>query len=195
MTRNLYDPESCSWYRLKLDISDAVIPGVIESLESNQDMHIWQLEPQQILKPDWSAALPHTATSVLLFKRSADRADSAAHIDSAHRDIWTHLPASINWCLGPDLKSMQWWRPRSQHTSMTMTAPSGLPGDHLVWSLSDLDLIDQCIIGNTPTLVRIDQPHSIAQGQGQRICVSVRMAAWAVEWPKIIGRFADLIQL
>lgn len=197
MQRNPYDPSTCSWYRLNLSITDAVLPGVIESLEFSTDIQVWEFLPRDILTPAWLDNLPWTVLQVLVFCRTGDKIDSVAHLDNPHADPqaedWSYLPAAINWCVGEDHKPMQWWSSNGG-SGLTLELDTVDQGSYVVWPVSELTLLDHCVIGSCPTLVRIDQPHSIGSGPGTRISVSVRLAPWTVEWPKIVARFGDLIQ-
>jgi hypothetical protein len=198
MTRNLYEPHTCSWYRLNLDVTDALIPGVIEDLNiSNPNIskisysQVWDFEPQHILTESWLADLPWV-TRVLVFGRSSDQIDTVAHLDhpksNPSAEDWDYLPAAINWCVGPDHRAMQWWSVNGQQ-GQTMDLPSVDQGQYVQWPLTQLQLIDQCVIGDRATLVRIDQPHSIAAGSDTRISISLRLAPRSVEWRQIVKDF------
>ena len=196
MTRNLYDPNSCSWYRLNLDVKDALRTDVVESLKFSGDIQVWEFLPQDILDPAWLNNLPWTVTQVLVFCRTGDKIDSVAHLDNPHADPhaedWSYLPAAINWCVGEDYRHMQWWSSNGR-PGLTLELDTVDSGSYVVWPLAELELVDQCVIGPAATLVRIDQPHSIGPGPGSRISVSLRLAPWTVSWSKIVTDFAPWI--
>jgi len=199
MNRNLYDPTSCSWYRLNIDITQAIIPGFfIQSSGLSGGFQVWEFLPQEILNDTWLAELPWTVTRVLVFARTSDQIDTMAHIDNQcanpRVDDWSYLPASINWCIGENYTHMQWWSAANtlDHTPELHTMDQG---SYVVWPLTELELIDQCRIGGCPTLIRTDQPHSIAAGAGTRISISLRLAPWSVEWPRIVSAFAPWIRV
>lgn len=203
MTRNLYDPNSCSWYRLSLDVSNALIPGIVEGLAFSGDIKVWEFLPEEILTAEWLAQCQLPVTEVLVFQRDSTKVDTAAHIDHAqNRELtledWSYLPAAINWCVGPDHKPMQWWSAEgrlgeTEEFRKSLESDTVDSGGYVVWPLANLELIDQCLIGNAATLVRIDQPHSIAQGPGSRTSVTVRLRPWCLEWHRIVRDLAPWI--
>jgi len=198
MSRTLhYDFTSCSWYRLSLDVSHALIPGVIEGLSFSGDVKVWEFLPRDILRLSWLADLPWTVTQVLVFGRTSDKIDTVAHLDhprsNPSAEDWDYLPAAINWCVGEDYKPMQWWSAGGL-PGETMELTTVDQGSYVQWPLTELELIDQCVIGDRPTLVRIDQPHSIAPGPGTRTSVSLRLAPWSAEWSQIVKDFGPWIR-
>jgi hypothetical protein len=198
MARNSYNTTSCSWYRLDLDVRHALIPGVVDDLDISSIVPVWEFLPRDILRESWLAGLPWPVTRVLVFGRTTDKIDTVAHMDNPRSnpsaEDWSYLPAAINWCVGPDYQPMQWWSAANTpgHTLELETVDQG---SYVVWPLTELELIDQCVIGSTATLVRIDQPHSIAAGAGTRISISLRLAPWSVRWPRIVQDFIPWIKV
>lgn len=210
MTRNFYDPSSCSWYRLNLDVTHALLPEFADFCrDPGTELHL--IKPEKALTEQWrqwaSERYGIEFFNVLLFSRDNSETDLTAHIDIPSLNI----VCSINWCLGPDLRPMQWWdippvinrhyvdpgsywKPtaegvmtRTQHMTRPMTKI-----EHQQFYCSELILRDQCTIGNQPTLVRVDQPHSIALGvPDRRICISLRFQPLSRPWEDTVKIFAQ----
>jgi hypothetical protein len=209
MARNFYDPSSCSWYRLDLDITAALRPEFIEFC-SQQPPDLYLFEPHQAFTQQWQTAVSLgydiEFVNVLVFSRDDHELEATAHIDSL--DI--PLISAINWCIGPDHRPMQWWRVPSvinrpfvdtgynwATTDQGILTRNRVDTDqhtdklsHQQWYCSELELQDQCLIGNRPTLVRVDQPHGIAPGPSGRVCVSARFHPLNRSWTETVTHFA-----
>jgi hypothetical protein len=212
MTRNLYDPESCSWYRINLDVTAALRPEFIEFCSQQPpDLHLFQ--PSNAFTDQWQADVSQRCDieffNVLVFSRDSSESEATAHIDSL--DI--PLISAINWCIGPDHRPMQWWRVppvikrpfvdtgynwrTSDQGALTRNRVDPVESTenltHQQWYCSELELRDQCLIGNQPTLVRVDQPHSIALGPSDRVCVSARFRPLNRSWVDTVAHFVPCI--
>ena len=214
MTRNLYLPDSCSWYRLNLDVSNSLQPEFLDWVATaSHDIHMYIFEPQQIFQDYWLMQVRSSHglefENVMLFVGQQPWDDPIAHVDGPT----VPLCSAINWCLGEDHQPMQWYRlPKviTRHyedpgyywskdsegvwarTRQLQTANDAV--DHQQWYCSELTRIDHCLIGSTPTLVRVDQPHNIAAGRSNRTAISARFRPLNRSWSDTVLHLRDFIQ-
>lgn len=211
MQRNFYDPNSCSWYRFNLDVSDALLPEFLEFVKTaSRDIHMYFFLPGQIFHDSWITRVQHShgldIDNVMVFVGQRNNPDPIAHVDGPS----IPLRSAINWCLGEDHQPMQWFslpeiitRPyndtgyywnvdRLGNRTRTQTIEDSLDEiDHKTWYCSELTQIDQCLIGSQPTLVRVDQPHNVAQGHSDRVSISIRCRPLTRPWRDTV---ADLFR-
>lgn len=209
MTRNLYDPESCSWYRLNWSIDRALQPMFYE-FWSQQPPNLYVLEPQRVFTDQWLDYLYSQWAveffNVLVWTRAAEQGELTAHVDKIYsEDSTVPIISAVNWCLGPDLRPMQWWRvppvidrpyqdsgyslettDQGVLTRSTCVMENQRKITHQQWYCSQLALRDQCIIGSQPTLLRVDQPHSIALGDTARFSISARLLPLNRSWSQTV---------
>ena len=204
MQRNPYDPNSYSWFNLNIDVTAAVRPEVVAGLELQDGMGVWVFKPQDILTPQWLADNTIDILHVYVFQRTVTRSDPEAHVDrygDQSADLldpqhWMNAPAAINWCFGEDDRPQKWYRDAG-HPGVINTFHSslGIAGGYTTWPVSQLTMVDQCLIGNTARLIRIDQPHSISAGTGLRTSISLRLPPWTMNWAEIVKHFSHLISI
>lgn len=202
MQRTPYDPYSYSWFNLNMDITAAVKPEVVAGLELQDGVSIWVFKPQDILTFEWLASNTIDILHVYVFQRNVTREDPEAHVDryvDQPTDLidpqhWINAPAAINWCLGEDDRPQKWYRDAGQSGMIkTFHSSQQLRLGYTTWPVSQLTMVDQCLIGNTARLIRIDQPHSIAAGTGLRTSISLRLPPWTMNWGEIVKHFSPMI--
>jgi hypothetical protein len=203
MQRNPYDPNSCSWYRLNIDVTDAVRSDQLVGIKLWDGLGIRVYKPHEILTAQWLDRNSYLdILHVHVFQRTATRSDPEAHVDIYEVQQgdqldplqWVNMPAAINWCFGEDNRPQRWYNTtRSPGVINSFDSSLDIGGGYTTWPVSQLTARDQVLIGNTPKLIRIDQPHSILEGQGLRTSISLRMPPWTMSWAKIVQHFSHLI--
>lgn len=216
MARNLYLPDSCSWYRLDLDVKDAVRPEFLEWARQDSQTpgnSTYMLGPEKVFRESWQAMaeqrLQLTFHTILVFVGQQHSDDPVAHIDGPEYPLHT----AINWCITPDTQKMLWYNLPETVTRPVYSQPlkwyNGGLGNHAVpaeeiesgdsvdlyqWHTSELEQIDQCLIGRRATLVRISKPHMITSGDSQRISISARFEPLSRSWSDTVLYLRDFIQ-
>ena len=216
MARNFYDPESCLWYRLNIDIDNSLRPEFLQwaDYDSQTPGHrLYMLEPQKVFQDLWQQfteqQLHLTFHTILVFICQEYKDDPVAHIDGPEYPLHT----AINWCVTPDTQEMLWynfpetvtrpfqatpltWYNDGQgnfHADVASTEDRNEAVDLSQWYSSELEQIDHCLIGNSPTLVRISKPHMIATGQSQRISISARFNPLSRSWQDTVNHLNNFI--
>ena len=160
------------WHKLNINIDTALRPEILDLIQNENypdAKHYHFCNVDDFLNGDWHQRLwDNTGVSFnagLLFFRNNYVADNFAHQDYG-------VCASINWCIGSDNRPMQWWNTDTPG----YRTPDKTSGYYYKYLLDDIGPpIDQHIIGNHPTLIRIDVPHLISRGPGSRVCISLRI--------------------
>lgn len=174
------------YYRLNLSTEGALMPMALAwalkksagNMIYDDQVNLPLFAAKDILTPSWIdqfyQATGLFATSVIIFQRQQDR-DTYAHCDD--------VTAAINWCLTKDSREMLWYDPLIPEN---WEGPKG-------WNFNELMIRDICRIGDQPTLIRTDLPHSITPGTDHRVSVSVRFQDPSVSWQRTAELFSPLI--
>ena len=180
-----------SWYRLNIDVSDAVAkdfklgyppePGI-----SHTGQGIYLLRPNsktsnRILSQEWKSNLlsttkAHPAAAVIVFVTPLDAVYDYAHVDLDTEGTQAH-PYGLNWVdFYDDDRDMVWYqKPEEQALHQEK---SHLGNAYQLTKPTDETVVDRCRIGKQLTLVRTDIPHRIdspvSQASPFRVAISIR---------------------
>lgn len=190
------------WYKLNIDISDAVLSSYnIENFLTGADYvaktkhGIWEVTNDrlsQMFSNDWlsymtSIGLP--VNNALIFYREALFTHPNPHVDLMYGQ--EQYPAlAINWVLGNDDSEMVWYTIKKNVILERKIIPTGQGHKYDTYDINDLNELDSHRIGNIPTIVRVDIPHNIVVGKNPRWAISVRVNAKGyniAEWDKFIN--------
>ena len=95
----------------------------------------------------------------------------------------------LNWTIDPDDAHMVWYNMPDQDPTYTKRSETDRNKE---WPLEDLVENNRCIIGQQPTLVRTDIPHTVDMGANERWLISVRFT-WLNDWDQYLNKFNDWI--
>jgi hypothetical protein len=182
-----------SWYRLNVDVSDAVSesfkftypdPCGPDYPPVYNGMYVLRpdsMVSKQILSDTWKRRLESTLGfgsryDVIVFVTPSDLIYDHAHIDLIDDGTSAHS-WGLNWVeFYDDERDMVWLKPNETNQLITERSPVGNYYQYM--SMSNETIIDRCRIGKQLTLVRTDIPHCIAAPdhsiQPVRVAVSLR---------------------
>jgi hypothetical protein len=182
-----------NWYILNIDIKNAVnLDFKFEELAQNStnlnkqhwDMWTYRYDSlTQIFTNDWleyMRSINLEISSALLFYRLPKVHQFEAHIDMPMIS-GAGLSCPINWVIGKDTSSMVWYNlPEQYNYSNVELTPSN--NKYVSFPISELIEIERHVIGNTPTLVRVDIPHMICLDEYPRWAISARTKVKFDSW-------------
>lgn len=202
-----------NWYKLNLDISDAIrsdfdFEDLILNNKGNQDtktalMWAWnKLTLTDIVTPEWllyMKSLGLDIFQILVFYRKQHLQEIGAHIDGGavidNRE--QKIDVAFNWIIGNDDSQMIWYKIINATDTNIRTTPVNTR--YIRYSFADVEEIERHCIGATPTLVRVDIPHSI-ECNGARLSISVRCDTSKLfenndySWEQIVNYFRKYIK-
>lgn len=122
-----------------------------------------------------------------IFMRKPYYQHPGAHVDIS-KDYTIH-GGGINWTLDPDDAKMVWYEYPDSKPTINQRSPTDINWE---WPLDVLTEADRTIIGQTPTLVRTDVPHTVNMGAQERWLVSLRTLD-AKSWVQHLDLFKGMI--
>ena len=162
---------------LKIDLKDYILsdpcrPGE-HALYVAEAGGIWTLDPNTLFDPNWIKYIKHDLGLELdiaqIFFRKPYYQHPGAHVDIA-QDLSLY-GGGLNWTLDPDDAHMVWYEYPSNEPCFNQRSTTDVNKE---WLLEQLTEVDRCIIGQQPTLVRTDIPHTVDMGANERWLVSAR---------------------
>jgi hypothetical protein len=163
------------WYNLDLDVTEAIRQDFLF------DHPPWTIKsfrnPLEIFRAEWCDSLRHLGFGIfntMIFYKSANSRSPVAHIDgynTAANGAIGNGAFAINWVIGGRNSDMVWYQQPVGKTQVTYTKAGTA---YLSWPVEKLTEIDRCQI-QSPTLVRIDVPHTIEVQDEDRIGISIRV--------------------
>ena len=131
------------------------------------------------LDHDWCTHMINTYALrpwyTVLFYRPARFYDNVAHVDMVPWDRTQILDAIvINWVWGGRGSDMVWYELPSTPSEVTRWERSTGEVIYQGWPVEDLVEQDRVCIGRTPTLTRVDVPHSVDMADQARWGLSIR---------------------
>ena len=164
---------------LKIDLKDYLLSDPYRPSEHALYMPdvggIWTLTPDVLFSKEWIDYIRNDLGLELdiaqIFFRQPYYQHPGAHVDVA-KDL-TIYGAALNWTLDIDDADMVWYNYPDQDPNFTQRSASDV---NYEWPLGQLTELDRCTVGQQPTLVRTDVPHSVDMRSNERWAVSVRLA-------------------
>ena len=162
---------------LKIDLKDYILsdpcrPGE-HALYVAEAGGIWTLDPNTLFDPNWIKYIKHDLGLELdiaqIFFRKPYYQHPGAHVDIA-QDLSLY-GGGLNWTLDPDDAHMVWYEYPSNEPCFNQRSTTDVNKE---WPLGQLTEVDRYIIGQQPTLVRTDIPHTVDMGANERWLVSAR---------------------
>jgi hypothetical protein len=173
------------WLQIDLDIENSLKVDIKDYILSNpqrqnevaiykpEEIGIWRLDPETIFKDDFLISLYEKYNLVIgtiqCFMRKPNYQHPGAHCDMLPNG--TVLGAALNWCLGEDSSEMVWYEYPDVDPNTLNDSNNYVDYE---WPVSVLKETHRHVIGNIPTLVRTDLPHTIDMKDHERWCVSLR---------------------
>lgn len=172
------------WLEVDLDINNCYKVDVIDyilddpqrpnevAIYNKDEIGIWRLEPDTIFNDNFLIELFEKYNLVIgtiqCFMRKPMYQHPGAHCDMLPNGLI--LGGALNWCIGNDDSEMVWYEhPKSN----AVVNDNHNYVDH-EWPITTLKETHRRVIGNTPTLVRTDVPHTIDMKDHDRWCISLR---------------------
>lgn len=184
MSNGLKINNAC-WARTKIDISNSLKIDLKDYILSNPyrtNEHalyvaeaggIWTLNPNTLFDSKWIEYVKNDLKLELdiaqIFFRKPYYQHPGAHVDIA-QDLSLY-GGGLNWTLDPDDAHMVWYEYPDTEPNFTRRSTTDVNKE---WPLEDLTEIDRCIIGQQPTAVRTDIPHTVEMGANERWLISAR---------------------
>jgi len=169
--------EDHCWYNLNIDISNALRSDISFT---RSDLRVWSFkDPREVFSDSWidyMTRLGFPIFEIMVFYRPANCVDTEAHVDGF---TGSYKSYAINWVVGGDDSEMIWYNLPEQEPPQTFTMAKT---PYLSWPIKQLTEIDRCTISNTPTLVKVNLPHSIIVKDQPRICISFRAKSFRNNW-------------
>jgi hypothetical protein len=177
--------------RLKIDLKDYLLSDPYRPGEHAVYMPeaggIWTLQPDTLFSKDW---LEYTVNEygvrvdlAQIFMRKPHYQHPGAHVDIDQNDEL--YGGGLNWTLDPDDAEMVWYDTPEHDPVYTQRSPTDRNKE---WPLESLTEHARCTIGQTPTLVRTDIPHTVDMGANERWLISVRFT-WLKTWDQYLSTF------
>jgi hypothetical protein len=174
------------WHLLNINIHNAINPefefnDIISTLP-DKGHGVWCFEGDDLLKifsKDWLDYMLENnleLCTALVFYRLPKTKSDYAHIDliSGQGNCST---IAINWVLDDtDDSDFVWYNlPDSDPAGVArLTLDSTDTYKYNSWHISNLIEMSRRVIGNTPTVIRVDIPHAVHIGNNARLCISAR---------------------
>lgn len=192
-----------NWYKIDLDINNALLPNVlsIDALDTlaptntpYDNLKVWKIavdRMQDVFNAEWLDKMRQQGMAMdiaLIFYRPAFYQHPEAHIDVDAKN--PNLGAAINWTLDAADDSEMVWYNTPESTNETELTPAGTA--FYSWPLEQLTEIGRHCVGNTPSLVQIDIPHTVLMNSKARWSISVRTKQRFADWKEVTDYFAAL---
>lgn len=191
------------YHRLDLDISNSLEIDLKDYILDNPyrpEEHaifipeaggIWTVDTCKLFTKQWQKYAENQIGLKLdiaqIFMRKPNYQHPGAHIDIS-RDHTIH-GGGINWTLDPDDSEMVWYDYPDTKPIITERSPTDINWE---WPLDTLQETCRCKIGQSPTLVRTDVPHTINMGTNERWLISLRILN-AKTWIEHCNLFKGMI--
>jgi len=180
---------------LKIDLKDYLLSDPYRTGEHAIYMPeaggIWTLQPNTLFSNDW---LDYTVNEygvkvdlAQIFMRKPHYQHPGAHVDIDQND--NLYGGGLNWTLDPDDAEMVWYDTPEQDPVYTQRSHTDRNKE---WPLESLTECARCTIGQQPTLVRTDIPHTVDMGTNERWLISVRFT-WLNTWEEYLRTFNNWI--
>ena len=188
-----------NWHRINLDVTDALkinLKDYILSDPYREGEHalyiegkagVWTLNPDTIFKQDFLNDLGIKVDLAQIFYRAPHYQHPGAHVDLGQTGEL--YGAGLNWTVDPDDAEMTWYEMPNVEGTNTKRSETD---QNMEWPLEQLTEIDRLCIGQTPTLVRTDVPHTVDMGSNERWLISARFL-WHWSWDDYTKTLKDRI--
>jgi hypothetical protein len=186
------------YYELNVDVTNAIRKDfdLNELLVGNvQQIRLWDYigdKKTELFTDAWLGYMDSIGVPIagaLIFWRQANYQHPTAHIDVAPNN-YSGLSAAINWCVGEDKGQMVWYE-IPEKTGNTNQTP--VDSNYQEWQTSQLVELQRKVIGNKPSLVRVDLPHNIIMGDVPRFLITARTMEVFQSWDDVKTYFRTLI--
>lgn len=197
------------WYRLNIDIANAVKIDCWDYLENNPNSvqyrsmwvetpqgngGVWSIPPHEIFSQSWIDYMQHEYGARPSIAQMFMRWPYYQH-PQAHKDTYDNgaviQEGAVNWCIGEDAADHVWYDDPPQHVEPVLQKRSETDID-LSYPLEGLTELDRLNIGNTPTLVNTATLHTVEMKQLPRLVCSVRFNG-IITWPQHLDHFGKAI--
>lgn len=174
-----------NWHRTNIDVTDAIkidLKDYILSDPTREGEHalyipdtvgVWTLSPDTIFKQDFLSTFDSNlgvkVDLAQIFYRAPNYQHPGAHVDLGQSGEL--YGAGLNWTVDVDDAEMTWY---NMPTTEGISTKRSETDQNKEWLLEELTEIDRCCIGQTPTLVRTDVPHTVEMGNNERWLISAR---------------------
>tara|TARA_B100000214_G_C23973762_1_gene631561 strand:- start:5400 stop:5996 length:597 start_codon:yes stop_codon:yes gene_type:complete len=192
-----------NWHRTDLDVTNALRLNLKDYLLSDpyregehniyieNTVGVWTIAPQTIFTDKF---LGYLADNLLLqvdlaqiFYRTGGYQHPGAHVDLGQNNKL--YGCGLNWTVDPDDAEMVWY---DMPTTEGVSTKRSETDRNMEWPLEQLKEIDRVCIGQTPTLVRTDIPHTVDMGDNERWLISARFL-WHTTWEDYMKSFKTRI--
>lgn len=174
-----------NWHRINLDVTDALKINLKDYILSDpyregehalykpDTVGVWTLSPNTIFKANFLEELflknQIQVDLAQIFYRAPNYQHPGAHVDIGQDG--NLYGAGLNWTVGPDDAEMTWYE---MPTTEGISTKRSETDQNKEWLLEELTEIDRLCIGQNPTLVRTDVPHTVEMGENERWLISAR---------------------
>lgn len=170
-----------NWHRINLDVTDALKINLKDyilrdphregeyALYMEGKAGVWTLNPNTIFKQDFLNDLGVKVDLAQIFYRAPNYQHPGAHVDLGQNGEL--YGAGLNWTVDPDDANMTWYHMPNFEGSNTKRSETD---QNMEWPLEQLTEMERLCVGQTPTLVRTDIPHSVEMGNNERWLISAR---------------------
>lgn len=180
---------------LKIDLKDYLMSDPYRPSEHAIYMPdlggIWTLQPNTIFTAEWLSYMQKDCLVKVdlaqIFYRAPHYQHPGAHVDIDQND--NLYGGGLNWTVDPDDAHMVWYDTPIKDPTYTKRSETDRNKE---WPLEDLIENSRCVIGQQPTLVRTDIPHTVDMGANERWLISVRFT-WLNSWKDYLDKFNDRI--
>lgn len=170
------------WYRLNIDISNAIRADFdfdklyAQSEYASKPLGIWAYSKDQITDVvnqawlDYMSSIGLNPSEIMLFYREPHYITPDAHIDIRKNNNLAVY--AINWVLdAEDTSEMVWFKTPSDTGHADITTANTY---YKSWPMEELEELSRCCIKDIPTLVSIGIPHNIIVNDRPRWVISIR---------------------
>ena len=180
---------------LRIDLKDYILSDPYREGEHALYMPdkggIWTLAPKTIFSQEWLDYVEKewnlSVDLAQIFFRKPYYQHPGAHVDIDQED--NLYGGGLNWTIDPDDAQMVWYQTPDVDPEYTQRSHTDRNKE---WPLDILSEVGRCTIGQEPTLVRTDIPHTVDMGANERWLVSVRFT-WLKSWDDYLNKFEDWI--
>lgn len=165
------------WYHLNLDVTNSIRKDFKPDW-SNRSVYSFT-KPTEVFNTEWLDYMKGhylMIEAIMMFYKPAHLVGTLAHDDGKFRKF------AINWLLSGSDSEMVWFDFAKTNPELHYTE-AGTP--YYPWPVTELTVIDRCSDNSKPTMVRVDNPHTINVGVEPRISISVR-TRFNAEWQRSV---------
>jgi hypothetical protein len=186
------------WHTLNIDVTDALNENFnVNSLlaGNTSPARIWDYigdKKYELFNDSWLKYMESIGVPIagaLIFWRDSNYQHPTAHIDVAPNEC-TGLSAAINWCISEDKAEMVWYELPKNIGDDNQTS---VDSNYMEWNTTELVEVNRRIIGNKPTLVRVDIPHNVIMNDVPRVLITARTMEVFQDWEDVKTYFKTLI--